>query len=251
VQQTQAIERNWENIEERIRSLQILRYCLFQLDEHKDKDVRELSWLAPKMKNLNMGFNHYLGLFLPIERKHSRGLRDDEFIITDADRKNEEQVVNKIPLLLILDNLRSAFNVGAIFRTADCLGVSHIYLCGYTATPSTSTIEKTTMGAHGHVPWSHHQNLGDVFSELEKKQIPIIALETVMESQQIYNFLFPKRGCALLLGNERFGIEASILQKCQHIVHIPCNGTKNSLNVGVAMGVAGYEILRQWSLSDM
>jgi len=247
VQQSRFVEHIWLSKSERMRSLQILRYCLLQLETHKDRDVRELSWLAPKMKNLDLDLKHFLGLFLPIERKYSRGLRDDEFIITDTDGQNTEKITKKIPLFLILDNLRSAFNVGAIFRTADCVGVSHLFLCGYTATPETPLIQKTTMGAHGNMSWSHHQNIGDVITELESKKTPIIALETVTGSQIIYKFEFPKTGCALLLGNERFGLEATLLKRCTSIVHIPCHGSKNSLNVAVTTGIAAYEVLRQWT----
>jgi len=206
------------------------------------------------MKNLDLSLNHFLGLFLPIERKHSRGLRDDQFIISELDRPTNITEFKKIPLFLILDNLRSGFNVGAIFRTADCLGVSHIYLSGYTSTPDqNNTLEKTTMGADKGVSWSYHKTISEVLKIVkEEKNIPVVALETVADSRVIFTpNLFPPSGCALILGNERFGIEAETLKQCDLIVSIPCGGIKNSLNVGIAFGICGYEILRQWKYQDL
>eukprot|EP01127_Copromyxa_protea_P017416 TRINITY_DN5300_c0_g1_i2.p1 TRINITY_DN5300_c0_g1~~TRINITY_DN5300_c0_g1_i2.p1 ORF type:complete len:202 (+),score=45.72 TRINITY_DN5300_c0_g1_i2:323-928(+) len=198
------------------------------------------------MKNFDMDLKKFLILFLPIERKYSRGLRDDQIVITTQD--HFKPAVEKIPLFLILDNLRSSFNVGSIFRTADCIGVSHMYLCGYTATPDQSdSIKKTTMGAEKVIPWSTHEETIDVVRKLKADGIPIFALETVEDSKVIFTpGIFPPSGCALILGNERFGIEANILKECDTVVSIPCNGVKNSLNVGVAFGICGYEVLRQW-----
>lgn len=88
-----------------------------------------------------------------------------------------------------------------------------------------------------------------LINELKSQGVLIIALETAERSEMIYKFAFPKRKTALILGNERFGIEPRLLEKCDHIVTIPTNGVKNSLNVGVAYGVCGYEVLRQWNHS--
>eukprot|EP01129_Flabellula_baltica_P012353 TRINITY_DN5571_c0_g1_i1.p1 TRINITY_DN5571_c0_g1~~TRINITY_DN5571_c0_g1_i1.p1 ORF type:complete len:123 (+),score=22.38 TRINITY_DN5571_c0_g1_i1:611-979(+) len=120
-------------------------------------------------------------------------------------------------------------------------------LCGYTATPDSDKTARTTMGAHEYVKWSTYQRVEDALTELKEKGIAVYALETVEEAVNIYDQPFPKGGCALLLGNERYGIEANVLSLCDGIVSIPCRGVKNSLNVGVAFGIATFEITRQWT----
>ncbi|KAL6064475.1 TrmH family RNA methyltransferase [Balamuthia mandrillaris] len=336
VSQVQAIEREWDSFsppQQRERRIRLLVACLATLKGHKDKDLREVSRLSDKVPPhadvSQFTLKHFLGLFLPIERKHTRGLRDDEFLITRDDHRETggEAAANyskqSIPLTLVLDNIRSAFNVGSIFRTAECLGVQKIYLCGYTATPEEGkATQRTTMNAHHHVRWEWRQHVKEVVQELKRGEeggdaaggkggrgMPIIALETVKDQPTIFDFSFPppfvkklkeegeeeeeekgeqkaskkikkngvkrKRenadqeedqeerkepehmeeeeeevGCALILGNERHGIESDLLAMCDAVVSIPCRGVKNSLNVGVAFGICGYEILRQWQLSS-
>lgn len=154
---------------------------------------------------------------------------------------------------LILDNIRSAYNVGAIFRTADGAGVEKIYLCGYTPCPHDGSkpyqtkaekmIGKTALGAEKNVAWEKRENLEDLMDELKKGGIEIVALEKVDDSIGIGD-LQPKFPMALVVGNEVEGISRSILQKCDQIVSIPMRGKKESLNVSVAAGIAIYEILK-------
>eukprot|EP01126_Amoeba_proteus_P049308 TRINITY_DN575_c0_g1_i2.p1 TRINITY_DN575_c0_g1~~TRINITY_DN575_c0_g1_i2.p1 ORF type:complete len:205 (+),score=43.07 TRINITY_DN575_c0_g1_i2:547-1161(+) len=204
------------------------------------------------MKNLNMCLDKFLILFLPIERKYNKSLQDDQILVSTEDKLVVREKP-QIPLHVILDNLRSAFNVGSIFRTSECLGVSHIYLCGYTATPDqNSDVRRTTMGTWCSVSWSFHSDICSVISSLKEKKIPVYALETVEDSTPIFtpNFI-PESGCAVILGNERYGISLNLLKECDGVLHIPCFGTKNSLNVGVAFGICGYELLRQWKYNQL
>jgi 23S rRNA (guanosine2251-2'-O)-methyltransferase len=155
-------------------------------------------------------------------------------------------------LYLILDNIRSAYNVGAIFRTADGAGVKKIYLCGYSAAPAENTktyktqaekmIEKTALGAQNLIAWEKCENLFDLLKKLREDKINIIALEQDKKSVELkkYKSNFP---LALILGNEVEGIAPEILKKCDAIVSIPMRGQKESLNVSVAAGIAIYEIL--------
>lgn len=152
---------------------------------------------------------------------------------------------------LILHNIRSAHNVGAIFRTADGCGVSHIYLTGYTPTPPDGTrpfttkperaLIKTALGAQDFVKWSKVENVDEVFHDLKKRNFQIVALEQTEKSIDYKNFqpVFP---LALVLGNEPEGIDEITLQKCDVAIDIPMRGQKKSLNVSVASGIAMYEI---------
>ena len=150
-------------------------------------------------------------------------------------------------LTLVLDHMRSAFNVGAIFRTAECLGFEKLVLCGYTATPDDSQVERTSMGTSPLVPWEYERSTESALAKLRIEGVPIIALETVSDAPLAHDFRFPTTRCALVLGNERHGISPQLLAHCDAIVRLPSNGLKNSLNVGVALGMCGYEIYRQWS----
>lgn len=245
VKLAQRIERCWEKEDTRLSLLGVFRDALVSLEGHKHPDCQELSRQGQKIKKLDFSIKHFHAMVLPIERKHTRGLRDHEFLVTTDDRP--AAAPTKIPLVLVLDNLRSAFNTGSIFRTAECLGVSKIYLCGYTATPDDAQTKKTTMGTHEYVAWEWRQSTAACLEELAAAGTPIVALETVAEQPFVNEYSFPRSGCALVLGNERHGIEAELLAKCTATVKIACVGVKNSLNVGVAFGMCGYEIARQWS----
>jgi len=158
----------------------------------------------------------------------------------------------KKELFLILHDIRSAYNVGAIFRTADGAGVSKIYLSGYTPIPSDENkshktqadkmIEKTALGAEKSIPWEKCEDLEKLLEKLKKDKINIVALEKNDGATDIkkYKTKFPM---ALILGNEVKGVPLDILQKCDAVVSIPMRGQKESLNVSVAAGIAMYEIL--------
>ena len=129
------------------------------------------------------------------------------------------------------------------------MGATKIHLCGYTATPNEQQTQKATMGAHEAVKWEHHSDTKALLRNLRDQNVPVVALETVDKQEDLHGFKFPRppMGCALLMGNERHGVEADVLSLCTHVVRIPCYGTKNSLNVGSAFSIAAYELVRQWS----
>jgi tRNA G18 (ribose-2'-O)-methylase SpoU len=156
-------------------------------------------------------------------------------------------------LFLILDNIRSAYNVGAIFRTADGAGVSKIYICGYTPIPpkenkiyktqADKMIEKTALGAERTIEWEKYEDLEKLLKKLRSEKINIIALEKTAGSIEMERFEkhFP---AALILGNEVEGVSKNILEQCDAVVSIPMRGKKESLNVSVAAGIAMYEFLK-------
>ncbi len=150
--------------------------------------------------------------------------------------------------VLVLHNVRSAHNVGSIFRTADAAGVSRIFLTGYTPAPvdrfsrPQRDIAKTALGAESAVPWEKRASLSTLVASLKKKDFSIIALEQGPYAVD-YRVFRPHFPVALILGNEVRGIDARTLRRCDAVVEIPMRGTKESLNVSVAAGVLLFRVL--------
>ena len=148
------------------------------------------------------------------------------------------------PVFAVLDNLRSAFNVGSIIRTADCACIEMVYFCGITAHPPNKKLEKTSVGALPYVPNEYYENITDILNKLKDSKVSIVALETTNKSRIIWNYQFPE-SVALILGNEALGVSEKAMDIADEIVEIPMLGYKNSINVAVAFGIAVYEIQRQ------
>ncbi len=139
------------------------------------------------------------------------------------------------PRCAVLDNLRSAWNVGAIFRTADAAGLAHLHLCGITPTPPHEGIAKTALGAEHALPWSYHPDALEVVTRLRQEGWMLWALET--GGTPWHPREQPPEGpLALVVGNERTGIDPEVLDRCHRVVTIPMRGRKRSLNVAVAFG---------------
>lgn len=143
---------------------------------------------------------------------------------------------------VICDNIRSLENIGSIFRTSDALGVSKIFLCGISGKPPHSKIEKTALGAEKTIPFEYHKQTGRLIDKLRKQGIKIVALEQSKDAIDYKKFK-PEFPLALIIGNEVKGISKNNLQKCDRIIFLPMKGKKESLNVSVAFGVAGYNII--------
>lgn len=225
------IDAEWQDEALRIELLKEFQIYLTYMNYEIKKDIT----ISSKRE--------FLALAVPIEQEFGKTQKDDEFIILKDDKHKPEK--STIPLYLILDDLRSAFNVGSIFRSAECFGVSHIYLCGYTPTPENKKVRKTAMGTDEYVSWSSHSSVEEVVTELKKDEITIYALETTNHSEDISKIEF-KKPCALILGNEALGISEDTLKLADEIILIPLSGWKNSLNVGVCTAICCYEISRQW-----
>jgi len=149
---------------------------------------------------------------------------------------------------LILYNIRSTYNVGAIFRTADACGISKIYLVGYTPAPidqfgrEDKSIAKTALGAEKNIAWEKVKTIAPLLAKLKKGGVQIIAIEQASNSID-YKKIKPKFPCAIILGEEVKGMTKTILDKCDVVAEIPMRGKKESLNVSVAGGVALFRIL--------
>lgn len=148
-------------------------------------------------------------------------------------------------LYVVCHNVRSLHNVGSIFRTADGAGVTKLYLCGYTGHPPRPEIAKVALGAECAVPWERHYQTWRVLDRLKAQGVQIIALENNIEDSVDYRKVRPRFPVALLLGNEVEGLSPGLLKRADVIMHIPMHGTKESLNVAVAFGIAVYK-LNEW-----
>jgi len=144
---------------------------------------------------------------------------------------------------LLLDNIRSLHNVGALFRTADGAGFDEIICGGFSPTPEDPRIAKVALGAENAVSWEHSKHLEKTIDELKEKDFLICALET--GGEDLFSAKIPNQEIALVVGHEVEGISPEILKKCDRIFSIPMRGRKESLNVSVAGGVAMYEIMRK------
>ena len=156
----------------------------------------------------------------------------------------EFKEIEKSPLVLVLDQVRSLNNVGSAFRTADAFRVEKIYLCGITGTPPHRDIQKTALGATESVDWEYCLNTMDAVKKLKEEGYQICALEQVDRSIKLNEFL-PEKGkkYALIFGNEVFGVEEQVLKSCDHILEIPQLGTKHSLNIAVSLGIAVWDMM--------
>lgn len=155
---------------------------------------------------------------------------------------DEYRKLNKNKLFIVLDNLRSAFNVGAIFRTCDALRVSGLFLCGCTAFPPHVKLEKTSLGTIDYVPWKRYETALEAVQFLQAKKIPVWAAETTSRSKPFYRMNYPHR-LGLVFGNEALGVDREVLEICDEIIEIPLYGFKNSLNVATSVGILGFRAI--------
>lgn len=147
---------------------------------------------------------------------------------------------------VICDNIRSLYNVGSIFRTADALGVKKIYLCGITGTPLQRGLAKVSLGAEQSVSWERVGQTWRLVEKLKRQGVRVVALEQTPGSINLERFK-PEFPLAMVVGNEVDGVAKSVLKRVNAAIEIPMAGVKESLNVSVAFGIAGYKIISQKS----
>lgn len=150
--------------------------------------------------------------------------------------------VKKLPVYVILNSIRSSYNVGSIFRTSDGAMIEKLYLCGYTPHPPKKEILKTALGATDSVSWEYVKDILSVIKELKSKGIKICALELTENSKPYYELTKEDFPLALVVGNEISGVSQEILDQCDLSIEIPQYGIKQSLNVAVAYGIAIFEL---------
>jgi tRNA G18 (ribose-2'-O)-methylase SpoU len=160
---------------------------------------------------------------------------------------DEFKQAEKIPVIAVLENIRSAYNVGSVFRTADAFLLEAIYICGYTCTPPHKEITKTALGAEDSVHWKHFANSGDAIADLHARGYKVFAVEQAVGSSML-NTLKYNAGekIAVIFGNEVTGVEQATIQQCEGCIEIPQLGMKHSLNIATAAGVVLWELVRKF-----
>jgi 23S rRNA (guanosine2251-2'-O)-methyltransferase len=146
---------------------------------------------------------------------------------------------------VLLDNIRSAWNVGSILRSADGFGFSHAYLCGITPTPDNEAVTKTSLGAEDSVSWSHHKDAVKLVKGLKTEGWGVYGLEEdvraldISHAERVIESLRPQ---VLIIGNEVTGVDPELLDLCDQVLYIPMRGEKRSFNVAIAFGIAAYAL---------
>ena len=172
-----------------------------------------------------------------------RKLKNSELNRLSVDEFKQE---TKIPLIVILDNIRSLNNVGSVFRTSDAFLIEKIYLCGITATPPNKEIHKTALGSTESVAWEYEENVLTLIQKLKDSNIKVVAIEQAENSVMLQDFeVSPHQKIAIIFGNEVKGVNQQAVNLCDAIIEIPQFGTKHSLNISVSVGVVLWDLFKK------
>lgn len=156
-----------------------------------------------------------------------------------VDRQKEKIKNRRLPFIVVLNNIRSLYNVGSIFRTSDGAGVGKVWICGITGHPPNNQIAKTALDAQDHVPWEYRDDIHSLLKELKTEGYQIVMLEQT-ESSCSYEDFKPQATVCLIIGNEIDGVSRDVSSYCDAAIEIEMAGIKNSLNVAVAFGIIAY-----------
>ena len=155
----------------------------------------------------------------------------------------EVKFIPRLPISILVENVRSVHNVGSIFRSADGFGAEKIYLTGYTACPPRKDLHKTALGAEDAVPWEYVEDPIKMARLIKNAGISLVLIEQTHDSKSIYEMVFDFPIC-FMVGNEVSGVSEELSREADYHVELPMRGIKQSLNVSVAVGVVGYEFSR-------
>tara|TARA_B100000809_G_scaffold224071_1_gene234002 strand:- start:96 stop:641 length:546 start_codon:yes stop_codon:yes gene_type:complete len=173
--------------------------------------------------------------------------RNNDELKADRPTINEVKFIPRLPISILVENVRSVHNVGSIFRSADGFGADKIYLSGYTAHPPREDLHKTALGSENAVQWEYFENPLDAAEAIKSEGISLVLIEQTKKSQMIYaiDWKFP---VCFIVGNEVTGVTEELSALADIHAELPMRGVKQSLNVSVATGVVGYELARAFSL---
>lgn len=167
-------------------------------------------------------------------------LGNKKLSLTALNRLNLEQYQEKekVPIVIVLDNIRSMSNIGSVFRTSDAFLIEEIYLCGITSCPPHKEIHKTALGATDSVKWSYFENTIDAVTDLKEKAYQIISVEQAENSIMLDDYKFNKKQkTAFIFGNEVKGVAQKVIDHSDYCLEIPQYGTKHSLNISISAGI--------------
>ncbi len=238
-----ALDISW--MDESQRSVQI-RACREWIE--RQTGLPRLAALA-RLLTPSMTRQQFWSVLVPVEREVAQvKITDIDILDSDLPDTSEAPAHPSMPLTIVLDSIRSAFNVGGIFRSAECFGVQEIVLCGYTPLPDQPQVAKAALGTEQRVSWRYAEDILTAIENLKTAGITCYALETVANAPDIADtkWQFP---VALILGNERFGLNPEVIAACDAIVRIPLFGRKNSLNVVSAFSIAAWTIRNRWPIN--
>ena len=204
-------------------------------------------------------FSFYVHYLLIAFQRHIHGysllLRSKIFVmrklkVTELNRLTPEafKESKKIPLIVVLDHVRSLNNVGSVFRTSDAFRVEAIYLCGITACPPNAEIHKTALGAEETVDWEYFKDTPEAVDKLRQEGYTVCAVEQAEGSVMLDNLQLDKtKKYAIVMGNEVKGVQQNVVDNCDICIEIPQYGTKHSLNVSVTTGIVIWDFFKQLS----
>ena len=190
-------------------------------------------------------YNHKHHYFIPPNSPKNimRKLTVEELNRMDIEAFHQSE---KLPLIIVLDNIRSLHNVGSVFRTADAFRLQGVWLCGITACPPAAEIHKTALGAEDSVSWEYFEDTLDAVERLQREDYEVLAVEQVEGSLKLDTFrIDPTKRYALILGNEVKGVRQDVVDAADAALEIPQYGTKHSMNVSVTAGIVMWEFERQ------
>ncbi len=172
-----------------------------------------------------------------------RKLKNSELGRLDVDEFKHSE---KVPLIVVLDNIRSLNNVGSVFRTSDAFLIKKIYLCGITATPPNKEIHKTALGATESVDWEYRESTVELLHELKSNDVKIASIEQAENSVSLQDFeLDSKDTYAIVFGNEVKGVQQEVVSMSDYCIEIPQFGTKHSLNISVCCGLVLWDLFKK------
>jgi 23S rRNA (guanosine2251-2'-O)-methyltransferase len=189
-----------------------------------------------------MGRNGYISTII-LEGTQVRKLTHEEISLKRL-KADEARIATRLPIYGLLDNIRSLYNVGSMFRSSDGAMVEKLYLCGHTPHPPRKEIDKTALGATGTVPWEYAVNPLEAVTALRSAGIRICVLEQTTNSLPYYDIRKADFPICLVVGNEIAGVSPELVAAADMAIEIPMCGSKQSLNVAVAFGVALYDLVR-------
>ena len=238
LERLRELDAAWAEVPARLRELGACRDWIA-----RQTDLPHLAKLA-RLLEPALTRQQFWSVLVPVEREVARTKITDVDIL-DADLPAGTVSNATMPLTVIVDSVRSAFNLGGIFRTAECFGVSELVLCGYTPLPDQPQVAKAALGTEALVAWRYAEDVRAALAGLKASGVSCLALETVAGAPDIAACSWPFP-CALVLGNERFGLDPEVVALCDGAVRIPLFGRKNSLNVVTAFAVAACEVRRHF-----
>ena len=208
-------------------------------------DFAPLGQISEQLQD-RLGARSLTSLLVAVERALDRSLRDEDFLPA---RDTLDAPVQRMPLRLVADSLRSSFNVGGLFRSGECFAIEELVLCGYSADPGDARVRKAALGCDELLPWRRQRRIEDALEECKREGRLCLALESEAEHPALSELAI-RWPCALFVGNERHGLTSGFLERADAVARIPLFGRKNSLNVVAATAIALAECRRAWGDLD-